>query len=39
VSAARAAAPSGTLTMLFTDIEGSSDAVRTLGADLAAINT
>ena len=26
-------APSGTVTMLFTDIEGSSDSVRTLGAD------
>ncbi|HEV2012666.1 MAG TPA: adenylate/guanylate cyclase domain-containing protein [Candidatus Dormibacteraeota bacterium] len=33
MSATRAAAPSGTLTMLFTDIEGSSDGVRTLGTD------
>src|SRR2546423_2204707 len=29
----RIAAPSGTVTMLFTDIEGSSKAVRTIGAD------
>ncbi|HEV2029096.1 MAG TPA: adenylate/guanylate cyclase domain-containing protein [Candidatus Dormibacteraeota bacterium] len=29
----RAAAPAGTVTMLFTDIESSSDGVRTLGAD------
>jgi predicted ATPase/class 3 adenylate cyclase len=33
VKAARAEAPAGTVTMLFTDIEGSSDSVRALGAD------
>ncbi len=33
VRATRAEAPAGTVTMLFTDIEGSSDGVRTLGAD------
>ena len=33
MKATRAEAPAGIVTMLFTDIEGSSDAVRTLGAD------
>jgi predicted ATPase/class 3 adenylate cyclase len=33
VNATRGAAPAGTVTMLFTDIEGSSDGVRTLGTD------
>ena len=33
MKATRAEAPAGTVTMLFTDIEGSSDAVRILGAD------
>jgi Adenylate and Guanylate cyclase catalytic domain len=33
VKAIRAEAPAGTVTMLFTDIEGSSDRVRSLGAD------
>jgi predicted ATPase/class 3 adenylate cyclase len=33
VKATLAGAPAGTVTMLFTDIEGSSDGVRTLGAD------
>ena len=33
MSATSVAAPSGTVTMLFTDIEGSSDGVRTLGTD------
>jgi predicted ATPase/class 3 adenylate cyclase/tetratricopeptide (TPR) repeat protein len=33
VTATRIAAPAGTVTMLFTDIEGSSDGVRTLGTD------
>ena len=33
MTATRVAAPAGTVTMLFTDIEGSSDGVRTLGTD------
>ncbi len=33
MKAARAEAPAGTVTMLFTDIEGSSDSVRALGPD------
>jgi hypothetical protein len=33
VKAARAQAPAGIVTMLFTDIEGSSDSVRARGAD------
>jgi predicted ATPase/class 3 adenylate cyclase len=33
VKAARAQAPAGIVTMLFTDIEGSSDSVRALGPD------
>jgi len=33
VKATRAEAPAGTVTMLFTDIEASSDGVRTLGVD------
>jgi len=33
VKAARAEAPAETVTMLFTDIDGSSDSVRALGAD------
>jgi predicted ATPase/class 3 adenylate cyclase len=33
VKGTRAEAPAGTVTMLFTDIEGSSDSVRALGAD------
>jgi len=33
VKATRAEAPAGIVTMLFTDIEGSSDSVRALGAD------
>jgi predicted ATPase/class 3 adenylate cyclase len=33
MKATRAEAPSGILTMLFTDIEGSSDGIRTLGTD------
>ena len=33
VKFAHGEAPSGTVTMLFTDIEGSSDSVRTMGAD------
>ncbi|HEV2029082.1 MAG TPA: adenylate/guanylate cyclase domain-containing protein [Candidatus Dormibacteraeota bacterium] len=33
MKATRAGAPAGTVTMLFTDIEGSSDGVRMLGAD------
>lgn len=33
MKATRAEAPAGTVTMLFTDIEGSSDGIRALGAD------